>query len=137
MVVRPPFAVATELAAGVVDVRGGVKGGPALFRRAPLDCLTQLGLDAKSLSVTVCIHQGRARRPLHWTERGDPSAGLNEIRREQPTLGRTGLARLHPVHRAWRGQPRLQPVVALTVCQVAIVRVACQAHSRILLVGRG
>ena len=48
MVVRPPFAVAAMLAAGVVDVRGGVKGGPAWFWSAPLDSLTQLGLDAKS-----------------------------------------------------------------------------------------
>ena len=36
MVVRPPFEVAAMLAAGVVDVRGGVKGGPAWFRSAPL-----------------------------------------------------------------------------------------------------
>ena len=37
MVVRPPFAVAAMLAAGVVDVRASVKGGLAWFQSAPLD----------------------------------------------------------------------------------------------------
>ena len=40
MVVRPPFAVAAMLAAGVVDVRGGVKGGPLRQPATVLECPT-------------------------------------------------------------------------------------------------
>ena len=103
MVVRPPFAVTAILAAGVVDVRACVECGPAWFRSAPLDSLSELGLDAKSQVVTVRIHERRAWRPVHWTEGGDPSACWHVIYREQPTLRR----RLDPLHRAWRYQPRL------------------------------